>query len=809
MKKYLVSIFTLLFALPAMAEITVSGRVVDSTGLPLPGASIVPVGSTGVGGTTNIDGNFTINNFPENTDIQISYVGYKTQVVAPGTNLNIVLQDDEILLGDVVVMGCSPDPEKNMRLAVYDIASKQCIPTVCTSERYALENPRSVQLSSNNAVCLGSNAEGGPCEEFCTNSQCTSVTIGDACVDQVGKKCTATDTNSKRAEYVWENETLKCKIQECNKGYLPNSDGTACEVSSGPCSAAQLAQIEHATAGELRDGVCYATECAAGYDVSDGKCVPISGNCDPMPENATAAHREWDATTSTEICIIDACKDGFSISNDKKSCIEPTLSKEDSEKQIAELQKNADAMREREQSTANKLIGGAAIGAMGIGGMQVASALAERNADSDAEREMAAYLATFRCDYGQGMNIIGGETNISVPGANVLLPLYNEYTALAADLKLRKESLGMLPGIEAEVILDPATSGLYDNAATGITGGAYASVSRALANPAGADAAAWAAQQADTTSQLRTGAAIAGAGALLGIGGNILANHIGDKPQESSAEILAKYEPLKKLRDNTAKLPDAEATAKCPSDSTGTYPNCVCTNSKYIHNANTNLCEVCPGDKISINNVCDCPSGTLPGENNTCVTPATPTIVAKCDTSAGHVTVDPQTGDCTCTDGYNLSTATTPKCECPTATHTLDENGQCVTKSVTPAVTTPKEIEPIELNASNLFELNSDKLTADAQSVINTFVTDVNTALQNQTEYCINITGHTDKSGSDAINVPLSERRANAVRSALIAAGLNANNITASGVGSSQCTSNTKYDKSCRKVVIEFSNSKC
>ena len=132
----------------------------------------------------------------------------------------------------------------------------------------------------------------------------------------------------------------------------------------------------------------------------------------------------------------------------------PTLTEEQSQARIDELQENADAMREREQSLANRMIGGVSMGAMGFGGKMVASALAEQSADDAAELDMTAYLATFRCDYGAGKNIRGGETNITLPGANILLPLYNEYTTLAADLKSRKESLGMAPGIESETILD-------------------------------------------------------------------------------------------------------------------------------------------------------------------------------------------------------------------------------------------------------------------------------------------------------------------------------------------------------------------
>lgn len=817
MKKYLISIFMILFILPAMADMVVSGTVVDEKGDPLPGATVVPEGTdlvTTSGAVTDSNGNFSIKNFPEDKKIQISFTGYKTQIVSPKKNIKVSLKEEALDIDEVVVHGCAP--KDNYKSAIYDTALKKCFPTQCASERYELTNVRTVKRSSTGTpyICTGSTASGGPCAKFCTsaNEQCESVQIGDKCEDKVGKKCTATDANAKKAEYKWENNQLICEIKSCNSGYLPNSTGTACEVSSGPCPAEQIKEIEHATAGELKNGKCLATECETGYEVSDGKCANISGECKPMPDNAISAHREWDSNSGTEICIIDSCKDGYSVSNDKKSCISPTLSKEDSEAKIAELQKNADAMKEKEQSTANKLLGAASIGAMGIGGMQAASALAEQSADATAEQDMAAYLATFKCDYGQGTIIQGGESNITLPGANILLPIYNEYTTLAADLKIRKEALEMTPGIESEVILDAATSGLYDNAATGKTDGAFTSLSKALMDENSEDAAEWAAQKSDTSSQLKTGAIVAGAGALVGVVGNVLINETGDKVKESSAEIIAKYEPLKKLRDNTKKLPDNESNVTCPSDATGTYPNCMCTNNKYIHNANTNLCEACPGDQIAINNACQCDAGTVPGTNNTCITPQ-PNVTAKCDTSAGHVTVDQNTGNCTCTDGYILNTDSNPKCTCPTETHELNSQGQCVTKTkqTTNILSNVLDtvIEPITLSTGNLFKLNSSELTPEATQTLKTFVTDVKSAINNDTNYCINITGHTDKSGSDSINIPLSEKRANAVKNALVSGGLQSSNITAKGVGSSQCTSTSTYDKDCRKVEISFSNNKC
>lgn len=371
------------------------------------------------------------------------------------------------------------------------------------------------------------------------------------CVSKNGDECTASDANAAKAKYKNINNKLQCVITQCKSGYTPNNNGTACEVSEGPCNDVQIKAIEHATKGELKKGVCHATECENGYEPAGGKCTAIGGKCSNMPKNAKNAHREYDTTAGTEVCIVDACDDGCRRSDDKKSCNCPKLSEEDSQKNIDELKDNAQAMKDKEQSLTARLTSGAAIGSMGIGGMQALSAVAEQKADQSAEQDMSAYLATFRCDFGQGRNIKGGEKQIELPGANSLFQLNQEYKSLAADLKVRKESLDLRAGIEAEHIDDKATSGLYDDASLGRTDGAFTSIARALSDEANDDAAQWAAQKADTKNKLKTGAITAGVGAAVGIAGNIAVE--ATSPKNQSAAIKAKYDALKKLQSDVAK----------------------------------------------------------------------------------------------------------------------------------------------------------------------------------------------------------------------------------------------------------------
>ena len=88
----------------AMAQSKVQGKVVDATGEPVIGASVVVKGSS-TGTVTDLDGNFTLNNVPGDSKLEVSYIGFRTQTLAPGSNLNITLEEDKQLLDEVVVVG--------------------------------------------------------------------------------------------------------------------------------------------------------------------------------------------------------------------------------------------------------------------------------------------------------------------------------------------------------------------------------------------------------------------------------------------------------------------------------------------------------------------------------------------------------------------------------------------------------------------------------------------------------------------------------------------------------------------------------
>ena len=194
----------------------------------------------------------------------------------------------------------------------------------------------------------------------------------------------------------------------------------------------------------------------------------------------------------------------------------------------------AESARETENSDVNKLLGSVGMGATGIGGMMLMQGLSEKAADDDATRAMQAYISTFNCTYGS--NRVAGGTVAEIPGGNELIALYSEYVNLANNLKSVKNELDMRAGIESEPILDSATSGLYDDVSVGGTSGAYASLARALMNPNGTDAAAWAEQTEKTSKNITTGAITAGAGAGVSMIGDLTNKLVEKKKAEKSTK---------------------------------------------------------------------------------------------------------------------------------------------------------------------------------------------------------------------------------------------------------------------------------
>jgi TonB-linked SusC/RagA family outer membrane protein len=85
---------------------TVTGKVTDTSGEPLPGATVMVKGTT-IGTVTDADGNFTLR-IPANAQtLQVSFVGMKTKEIpiAGRTTFNVRLEEEAVGLEEVVAVG--------------------------------------------------------------------------------------------------------------------------------------------------------------------------------------------------------------------------------------------------------------------------------------------------------------------------------------------------------------------------------------------------------------------------------------------------------------------------------------------------------------------------------------------------------------------------------------------------------------------------------------------------------------------------------------------------------------------------------
>lgn len=104
-------------------QVTITGTVVDPTGEPIIGASVLVEGTSN-GTITDLDGNFTLS-VPSKATLVISYIGYATQKVTATSNMKITMKEDNELLDEVVVIGYGSVKRANLTGAVSSLNMKE------------------------------------------------------------------------------------------------------------------------------------------------------------------------------------------------------------------------------------------------------------------------------------------------------------------------------------------------------------------------------------------------------------------------------------------------------------------------------------------------------------------------------------------------------------------------------------------------------------------------------------------------------------------------------------------------------------
>lgn len=105
---------------------SVSGKVTDSSGAPLPGVTIVIKGTTD-GTITDPDGNYTLSDLPDNAVLVFSFVGMKTQEIAlkGQSSVNVQMQDEAIGLNEVVAIGYGTIRKSDLTGSLATVSSDQ------------------------------------------------------------------------------------------------------------------------------------------------------------------------------------------------------------------------------------------------------------------------------------------------------------------------------------------------------------------------------------------------------------------------------------------------------------------------------------------------------------------------------------------------------------------------------------------------------------------------------------------------------------------------------------------------------------
>lgn len=100
---------------------TVTGTIVDSSGMPIIGANILVKG-TNSGTITDMNGNFSLE-IDKNATLVVSYIGFADQEIKVGnqTSLSIVLKEDVAALDEVIVIGYGTTKRKDFTGSVSSV----------------------------------------------------------------------------------------------------------------------------------------------------------------------------------------------------------------------------------------------------------------------------------------------------------------------------------------------------------------------------------------------------------------------------------------------------------------------------------------------------------------------------------------------------------------------------------------------------------------------------------------------------------------------------------------------------------------
>lgn len=119
---------------------TISGKVTDEEGQPLPGVNVIEKGTTN-GAATDADGNYSLSVADAQSVLVFSFIGYQTKevLVASNTIINISLTPDTKTLQEVVIVGYGTQEKVNLTGAVSVVQGEDLINRQVASTSVALQ----------------------------------------------------------------------------------------------------------------------------------------------------------------------------------------------------------------------------------------------------------------------------------------------------------------------------------------------------------------------------------------------------------------------------------------------------------------------------------------------------------------------------------------------------------------------------------------------------------------------------------------------------------------------------------------------
>lgn len=128
----LVLLFTVVFNTMAQGTqgATITGTVIDQSGLPLPGVSVLIKG-TSTGTVTAVDGTYSLSNVPSSATLVFSFIGMESQEILVGNqkSINVTLLEDALMLEEVVAIGYGTQKKETLTGSIAQIRSENIVST--------------------------------------------------------------------------------------------------------------------------------------------------------------------------------------------------------------------------------------------------------------------------------------------------------------------------------------------------------------------------------------------------------------------------------------------------------------------------------------------------------------------------------------------------------------------------------------------------------------------------------------------------------------------------------------------------------